>query len=264
MHVTTPYTLYGTRPGGVQRVRRGRRVTVAPWQRGLLVHDGRIVAELDPGARRVWLARATAHLLDMRPWIQWVPTQEVPTADGVTLKVTLGAELRITDPRQYLTGLQDPVSAVYLAVQVALREVAASRTVEDLVAGRPEITDALAAAVRVDGDAGLAVDRVEVRDIILPTELKRAQAQVLLAKAEGQAALERARAETAALRALANAARLVDGNPALLDLRLLQQLAASTGHTVVIGGSAGVTPIPVASRSSGDAPGGAGGGDAVS
>ena len=39
----------------------------------------------------------------------------------------------------------------------------------------------------------------------------------------------------AALRNLANAASLLKENPALLQLRLVQQLAATTGHTVVIG-----------------------------
>ena len=58
-------------------------------------------------------------------------------------------------------------------------------------------------------------------------ELKRAFADVLKAKQEGQAALERARGESAALRNLANAARLLDGNPALQNLRLLQSLTGA-------------------------------------
>ena len=59
--------------------------------------------------------------------------------------------------------------------------------------------------------------------------------EVLVARAHGIAALERARGETAALRNLANAARMAADNPALIQLRLLQQLEASTGHTVVLG-----------------------------
>ena len=79
------------------------------------------------------------------------------------------------------------------------------------------------------------LEQLELKDIVLPADLKRAQAQVLMARAEGLAALERARGETAALRNLADAARLCAGNPALLQLRLLQQLATGPGHTVVIG-----------------------------
>ena len=70
---------------------------------------------------------------------------------------------------------------------------------------------------------------------LVPADLKRAQAQVLIARADGLAALERARGETAALRNLANAARLLSDNPVLLQLRLFQQLSSTSGHTVVIG-----------------------------
>jgi regulator of protease activity HflC (stomatin/prohibitin superfamily) len=71
--------------------------------------------------------------------------------------------------------------------------------------------------------------------VIFSSELKSAQAEVIVARAQGLAALERARGETAALRNLANAAALLKDNPALLQLRLVQQLAATTGHTFVIG-----------------------------
>ncbi len=64
-------------------------------------------------------------------------------------------------------------------------------------------------------------------------------------KQEGQAALERARGESAALRNLANAARLLEGNPALLNLRLMQSLSAaqSAGNTLVLGMPGGFVPL---------------------
>jgi hypothetical protein len=60
---------------------------------------------------------------------------------------------------------------------------------------------------------------------------------VLKAKQEGHAALERARGESAALRNLANAARVLEGNPALMNLRLMQSLSAAqnAGSTLVLG-----------------------------
>ena len=59
---------------------------------------------------------------------------------------------------------------------------------------------------------------------MVPGELKRAFAGIVAARREGEAALERARGETAALRSLANAGRLIEDNPGLLQLRILQQL----------------------------------------
>ena len=84
---------------------------------------------------------------------------------------------------------------------------------------------------------GINVLAVEVKDVMLPADLKRAFADVLKAKQEGQAALERARGESAALRNLANAARVLEGNPALMNLRLMQSLSAAqnAGNTLVVG-----------------------------
>jgi hypothetical protein len=62
---------------------------------------------------------------------------------------------------------------------------------------------------------------------------------------EGQAALERARGESASLRNLANAARVLEGNPALMNLRLMQSLTAAqnAGNTLVVGVPGGFVPL---------------------
>jgi regulator of protease activity HflC (stomatin/prohibitin superfamily) len=142
---------------------------------------------------------------------------------------------KVADPVAYVTAAQEPAQGMYLAIQVALREVLADTRLDELLAARAEHAARLAEAVRGIDRLGLAVERLEIKDIILPGELKKAQAQVLVARAQGLAALERARGETAALRSLANAARMAADNPALVQLRLLQQLEGSAGHTVVIG-----------------------------
>ena len=80
---------------------------------------------------------------------------------------------------------------------------------------------------------------------MFPGELKRTFAQVVTARKEGLAALERARGETAALRNLANAARTMEGNPALMQLRVLQEIGKSPGNTVVLGLPAAMSPLPL-------------------
>ena len=218
-------------------LRLGRNVTVDAWQRGLLFRDGARVATLGPGAHRRWRTGYTVRRVDMRPWVLTVPTQEVPTADGVSVKVTAAGRAKVVDAEAFVGAVQDTHAALYLAVQVAMREVVSAHTVPELLAGpgRADLGVELSAAVRGVEELGVALDHLELKDIILPSDLKRAQGEVLVARAQGLAALERARGETAALRSLANAARLAEGSPALLQLRLFQQLAANPGHTVVIG-----------------------------
>ena len=238
--------LYGYGTIG-RRVRRGSRITVQPWEQGLLLRDGALVKQLGAGSVRVWRARCELRTFDTRPSIVNLPTQEIPTADGVTVKLTATVCRKIVDAATYLSGSQDADQVLYLAVQIALREVVSDTTIEQLLGGRGDLPEKLLQAVRGVEGLGLQVDAVEIKDIVLPSDLKRAQAQVLIARSEGLASLERARGETAALRALANAARLTAENPTLFQLRLLQQLASSPGHTVVIGSEPAVAPIAPAS-----------------
>lgn len=81
---------------------------------------------------------------------------------------------------------------------------------------------------------GVEVHAADVRDVMLPGELRKAFSEVLKAKQESQAALERARGESAALRNLANAARLIENQPALATLRFFQVLEASSGNQTVL------------------------------
>jgi len=95
----------------------------------------------------------------------------------------------------------------------------------------PEVFRALA-ETRFSGDL------VMESSVTLPPEIRRLFTEVERAKLEGLATLERARGEHAALRSLANAARMLKGNPELMNLRLLQALAAANGKrppTLVLG-----------------------------
>jgi regulator of protease activity HflC (stomatin/prohibitin superfamily) len=135
---------------------------------------------------------------------------------------------------------------LYSMAQLALRAVASGATVEALLGQRDDLAAQLLARVQLEAvKIGLSVLAVEVKDVMFPAELKRAFAEALKAKQEGQAALERARGESAALRNLANAARLLEGNPALMNLRLLQSLTAAqtAGNTLVLGMPGGFVPL---------------------
>lgn len=216
-------------------VRRGQAVTVGQWQRALLFRHGQLQRVLEPGLHRFWQDGLAIRLVDLRPWVLTLPVQEIPTADGVTVKVTVAGQARVTDPEAFVLSTRDPEQFLYLTVQVALRDLVAGITFDEVLAARGALGERLTAGVSGIDHIGVAVEQLMIKDIMLPGELKKAQAEVLVARAQGIAALERARGETAALRSLANAARLAAGNPALLQLRLLQQLATSAGHTVIFG-----------------------------
>lgn len=229
------------------------RVTVYEFERALRYDRGRYVRLLGPGQHWIYRRRSTLRTVDVRPSFISVPGQEVLTSDAVTLRISLAAEYELVDPALAINGIEDYATAFYLTLQLALRQSVAKVEVDELLANREQVGERLLELSREPAAAfGLALHRVELRDLMFPGELKRTFAQVVTARKDGLAALERARGETAALRNLANAAKLVDANPALLQLRLLQQIAESAGNTIVLGLPSSATPLPL--RDGGELP----------
>jgi regulator of protease activity HflC (stomatin/prohibitin superfamily) len=232
------------------------RATIHDYERGLRYQNGTFVGLLDAGSHLYLRPTTEIRVVDIRPGSTTIGGQEVLTSDGVAVKVSLVVRSVVGDPVAMLTGDRDAMTTLYLAVQLGLREVVARQSIEEVLAARttlgPEIAELVAG--RMAG-LGIEVLGVDVRDVMVPSELKRAFSAVVAARREGAASLERARGETAALRGLANAGRLVADNPGLLSLRVVQELSAG-GNTVMIGlgdgvAGAGTGPGPLAASSRG-------------
>lgn len=213
---------------------------------GLLYHKGKFIKALGAGRHIRWGRHFTLGVVDLRKASLLVTGQEVLTADNVGLKISLVVSYQVDDPAKAAHGTQNWQGDIYNAAQLALRAVVSGVTVEALLNQRLDIGAQLLARVQPEAaKIGIQVHAVEVKDVMFSAELKRAFAEVLKAKQEGQAALERARGESASLRNLANAARVLEGNPALMNLRVLQSLTAaqSAGNTLVLGMPAGFVPL---------------------
>lgn len=212
-----------------------RVVTVHDYERGLRYRRGRFSGLVDPGTHVTLPPFSEVRVLDGRPASMTVEGQEVLTSDGVPLKVSLAARYVVGDPVAAVTGDQSFGRAMYLELQLGIRDVVAGGTVDEVLAERSRLGEAvLERTASKLARIGVELLACDVRDLMVPGDLKRVFAGVVAARKEGEAALERVRAETAALRNLANAGRLVEENPGLLQLRMLQQLGGSTGNTVML------------------------------
>lgn len=222
------------------------RVTVYEYQRGLLYRKGRFTRVLEPGQYWIYRRSTTISKLDIRPRFISVPGQEVLSSDSVSVRISLAAEYEIADPAKAVNSVEDYEHALYLTLQVALREIVGQAEIDTLLENRGDVGRRL---LELSGSAltnyGLKLRSVEVKDIMFPGPLKRTFARVVEARKEGLAALERARGEQAALRNLANAAKVMEGNPMLMHLRLLQEIGSATGHTIILGMPGVTTPIPI-------------------
>ncbi len=210
-------------------------VTVHDYERGLRYRSGRFSGLVDAGTHVVIKPFSEIRVLDGRPSFVTIEGQEVLTSDGVPLKVSLAARYVVGDPVAAVTGDQSYLRALHLELQLGLREAITAGTVDEVLAARASIGPSVVERTASDlARLGIELLSADVRDLMVPGELKRVFAGVVAARKDGEASLEKVRAETAALRNLANAGRLVEENPGLLQLRMLQQLGSSSGNTVML------------------------------
>lgn len=235
------------------RARFGR-VTIYEYQRGLRYRDGHFDGLVDPGSYRFYRPTTSIRPFDARLAVVTVPGQEVLTTDGVTVKLSLGVQYRVADGNVAFNQVESFIEAMYNTVQIHLRDVVGGLSIDEVLAKRGEIgATVLEHSVVPVRALGVELVALDVKDLMLGPATKKLFAQVVEARQQGLAALEKARGETAALRSLANAAKMVEANPALFQLRLLQQLESTSGNTIVVGLPTGATAVPVRGTSAPEA-----------
>jgi regulator of protease activity HflC (stomatin/prohibitin superfamily) len=233
---------------------RPMRTIVFEYERGVKFSRGRFKGVLGPGM--YWHSAATRiDRVDVRSTRVAVAGQEVLSSDGVAVKASILATFRVVDAEKALLGSDNYQMALHAELQLALRAIASSLPIEELLRARAEVPAQLKAiaAPRLL-PIGIELQDASLRDLTFPGELKKIFTQVVRARQEGLAALEKARGETAALRNLANAAGMIERNPSLMQLRALQVLAQQPGNTLVLGMQPGVAPIPLRERTGTELP----------
>jgi regulator of protease activity HflC (stomatin/prohibitin superfamily) len=212
---------------------------------GILYHEGKLKSALPAGRHVRWGRYFHLQPIEARRTQIQVLGQDVLTSDNVSVKLSLVLTTQIVDAIKAVQTADNYYTHVYTAAQTALRTVVARVTMEALLTQRAAIGGQLLELIAPKADAvGVKVHEAEVRDVMLPGELRKAFSDVLKAKQDAQTALERARGESAALRNLANAARLVEGVPSLATLRFLQTLESSgAGQTIFMNDLSSILPV---------------------
>jgi len=223
-----------------------RRITVFEFERGLKYSRGKFARVLAPGQHWYLPLFTTVKKVDVRPRVVSVSGQEVLSSDGVALKVSVAAEYQVADPDVAVNQVANYQEALYLKLQLALRGIIGRAAIDDLLQKREEFGKRLMELTEAEAaKLGLKLMSAGIKDIMFPGQLKQVFTQVVKARQEGLAALERARGETAALRNLANAAKLLERNPMLMQLRVIQSVGGTSGNTLVLGMPSQTTPLPL-------------------
>ena len=171
-----------------------------------------------------------------------VPPQDVITKDNVTMRVDAVIYARVVDPVPAVVRVQNYLFAVSQTAQTNLRAILGKYELDTLLSERESINRELHGIIaRVTHDWGVEVLSVEVKDVDLPDDLRRAMAREAEADREARALIISARAEHQASRVLADAAAVISQHPQAMQLRFLQTVAAVATEQ----NSTLVMPIPI-------------------
>ncbi len=230
-----------------------QRVVIFDYETGVLFVNGKFKQLLEPGLHTTFFQRNRKVIkVDMRSQALSIQGQEIISADNVGIRISLGIIFRVSDAYKATTASVKYLDELYLLVQTELRDIVGGTPIDLLLQKRKEINEELFEAVRTPvAELGLKVKSIAIKDITFPGELRGMFAQVVNAKNEGLAALERARGESAALRNLANTAKLMENNPSLYQLRLLQALEKGRGNTVILSPNPDLAGMITADKKSG-------------
>jgi regulator of protease activity HflC (stomatin/prohibitin superfamily) len=225
-------------------------VLVREYERGLEYVQGRLTRTLGPGRYALWSrpeARVDVQIVDMRGVQLAIVGQELMTRDKVTLRLSMSVEYSVVDPALAAHAVVSVKDAIYLLVQIAAREFVSGVTLDQLLDGRDAMTRFLEGqCVAQAHKLGARVDRVGVKDVILPGEMKTLLNRVIEAEKEAAANVILRREESAATRLLASTARVMAEQPVLLrlkELESLKEMAARVQEVRIVVGADGLKTL---------------------
>jgi regulator of protease activity HflC (stomatin/prohibitin superfamily) len=171
-----------------------------------------------------------------------VPPQDVITKDNVTMRVDAVIYAKVVEPVPAVVRVQNYLFAVSQSAQTNLRAILGRYDLDTLLSERETINRELHGIIaRVTHDWGVEVLGVEIKDVDLPDDLRRAMAREAEAEREARALIISADAERRASRVLSEAAAVMAQHPQAMQLRFLQtisEVATEQNSTLVM-------PIPV-------------------
>jgi regulator of protease activity HflC (stomatin/prohibitin superfamily) len=209
------------------------------YQRGVVFRLGRYTGLRGPGLYWIIpLGIERSVTIDIRTRTVSAEQQETITRDSVTVKVNGVLWYRIVDASRSVIAVADAGAAVYQLALTSLRNIIGQHDLDEVLQERTKINALLLENI-VGSTAlwGLQVERFEMKDVELPTAMQQVMAMQAEAIREKRARIIKADAELEASRKLAQAAEMMAGNPAALELRrfqMISEVGAENNSTTVI------------------------------
>jgi regulator of protease activity HflC (stomatin/prohibitin superfamily) len=196
------------------------------WERAVVLRLGRFSELEGPGVFFIIpLIETVAYWVDTRVITTTFKAEKTLTRDTVPVDVEAVLFWRVVDPQKAALEVEEYRSAISWASQTALREVIGKSLLSEMLEGRETLDKELQKIIDLRTEQwGIHISSVELRDILIPTELQDAMSMQAQAERERQARVILGDSERQVAVKFEEAARTYQNNPTALHLRAMNML----------------------------------------
>ncbi|MCX6803964.1 MAG: slipin family protein [Candidatus Diapherotrites archaeon] len=209
------------------------------WETGVRFRLGKYKDTLQPGLRIIIPIIDTIRKIDMRIVTIDIPRQQVITKDNVPVAINGVVYFKVADASIAVTKIQDFQYAVSQYAQTALRDVAGSMVLDQVLTERENIGKDIEEIVeKASAKWGIEVQEIKLQDIDMPEDLKRIMSRQASSEREKRATIIKSEGDVIAANNLSKAAITMAKSPGAMQLRTLQTidgLGPSPSNTVILG-----------------------------
>lgn len=210
---------------------------VNEYQRGVHFRLGRFTKVKLPGWRLVIPVFESMKKVDIRVKAVDVPNQEAITKDNISTQINAVIYYKVKDAEKAVIEVENFLFAVSQLAQTTMRNVVGELELDEL------LQDRVAASVKIKEIVdqltdpwGIQVDNVELKDVVLPEDMKRVIGKQAEAERERRAVVIKAQGEVEASENLKKAADMLSQTTGALHLRTLNtlnDLSSDQSNTVI-------------------------------
>jgi regulator of protease activity HflC (stomatin/prohibitin superfamily) len=264
------HSVAGMVAGSVLGLLAGMMPQVAnQWERAVVLRMGRFDGLRGPGLFwRIPFVDTITAWVDQRVITTAFAAEETLTSDTVPVNVDAVLFWSAHDPEKAALEVQNYPQAVSWAAQTALRDIIGRTSLSDLLRGRERIESELQDLIdQRCMPWGVAVQSVEMRDVIIPASLQDAMSREAQATREKRARIILGEAEVEIAALFDEASKAYQHNPTALQLRAMNILfeglkqkgalmivPSSAVETMGLGGMAGMAALDRRTRDAEGAP----------
>lgn len=137
-----------------------------------------------------------AKIVNLKEQVKDFDPQPVITRDNVTMQIDSIVFYQVTDPKLYCYGVDNPVAALENLSATTLRNIIGELDLDETLTSRDIINTKMRAILDEATDPwGIKVNRVEVKNIIPPKDIREAMEKQMRAEREKREAVLRAEGE---------------------------------------------------------------------